>query len=85
MRQRSKVAAAAEAGLFAAVLVVELFAIANALRQVSRTLRLINVGVRAIEKQAVALDDQIEEINSNLDRAANLLHDVAEREGAVRG
>lgn len=83
--QRLKVAAAAEAGLFAGVLVVELFAIANALRQVSRTLRLISVGVRAIEKQALPLHDQIEEINSNLDRAANLLHDVAEHDAATRG
>lgn len=84
MRKRLKLAAAAEAGLFAGVLVIELFAIANALRQVSRTLRLISVGVRAIEKQAEPLQDQIEEINDNLGRAANLLHDLAERDGAVR-
>ncbi|HWC27273.1 MAG TPA: hypothetical protein VG474_11870 [Solirubrobacteraceae bacterium] len=84
MSKRLKVAAAGEAGLFVGVLVVELFAIANALRQISRTLRLVNVGVRAIEKQAEPLDDQIDDINRNLDRAANLLHDAVER-GAVRG
>jgi hypothetical protein len=79
MSRRLKVAAGVEGGLFVGVLVVELFAIATALRNVSRTLRLVTVGVRAIEKQAVPLDDQIEDINRNLDRAAGLLHDVAER------
>ncbi len=73
MSKRMKVAAAAEAGLFVGVLVVELFAIANALRQVSRTLRLVTVGVRAIEKQAAPVGDQIEDINRNLDRAAELM------------
>jgi hypothetical protein len=79
MSKRLKIAAGVEGGLFVGVLVVELFAIANALRDVSRTLRLVTVGVRAIEKQAVPLHDQIEDINRNLDRAAGLLHDVAQR------
>jgi hypothetical protein len=83
MSKRLKAAAGVEGGLFVGVLVVELFAIATALRNVSRTLRLVSVGVRAIEKQAVPLDDQIEEINRNLDRAAGLLHDVAERRRAA--
>lgn len=47
--------------------------IAAALRDISRTRRLINVGVRAIEKEAEPVGDQIEDINANLERAAKML------------
>lgn len=73
MSRRMKIAAGAEAVLFAGVLVAYLTMIAVALRNVSRTLRQINVGVRAIEKQAAPVGDQIEDINRNLDRAAELM------------
>lgn len=75
MTKRMKIAAGAEAALFVGVLVAYLTAIAVALRNVSRTLRQVNVGVRAIEKQAEPVGDQIEDINRNLARAAELLAD----------
>lgn len=75
MTKRMKIAAGAEAGLFVGVLVIYLTAIAVALRNVSRTLRQVNVGVRAIEKQSEPVGDQIEDINRNLGRAAELLAD----------
>lgn len=50
------------------------------LEAMGRKLRLVNVGVRAIEKQAQPLRDQIQDINDNLERAASLLRSAASRE-----
>jgi glycosyltransferase involved in cell wall biosynthesis len=50
------------------------------LEAMGRKLRLVNVGVRAIEKQAQPLRDQIQDINDNLERAASLLRSAAARE-----
>lgn len=73
------VAAAAEAAVFVAMLVGYLTVIAAALRDVARTLRLIDVGVRAMEKQTEPIADIVREVNGNLEQAASLLRTAAER------
>lgn len=73
MNKRMKIAAGVEAAVFVGVLVTYLVMIAAALRDVSRKLRLVTVGVRAIQKQAAPLGDQIDDINRNVERAASLL------------
>ncbi len=78
MSSRLKAAAAAEGIVFATALVGYLTLIAAALRDVNRTLRLITVGVRAIEQQAEPLAAQIEDINRSLERAVALLRETAE-------
>lgn len=74
MDKRLKIVAGIEGALFVGVLAGYLVMIAAALRDISRKLSFITVGVRAIEKQAEPLDEQIEDINRNLDRAASLVH-----------
>lgn len=72
-------AAGAEAAVLVAMLVGYLTVIAAALRDITRTLRLIDVGVRAMEKQTEPIAGVVEEVNGNLDRAASLLRTAAER------
>lgn len=72
-------AAAAEATVLVAMLVGYLTVIAAALRDVARTLRLIEVGVRAMEKQTEPIADIVREVNGNLDEAGRLLRTAAER------
>jgi hypothetical protein len=79
MNKRLRMVATVEAVVFVGVLVTYLVRIAAALRDVSRRLRLVSVGVRAIEKQFEPLRDQIDDINRNLDRATSLLRSPASR------
>lgn len=83
MKNQLRTAATLEVVTFVGVLVAYLTMIAAALRDVNRTLALINVGVRAIEKQAAPLHDQFEDINGNLERAGRLLRETAERSGTA--
>ena len=73
------VAAGAEVVALVGVLVAYLTLIAAALRDISRTLRLIDVGVRAMEKQTEPIADVVQQVNGNLDRASSLLRAAAER------
>ncbi len=74
---------AAEGTLLLLVLVGYLTVIAAALRDVGRTLRLITVGVRAIERQTEPMGSLIAEINDNLDQAATRLREAAGSEATT--
>jgi hypothetical protein len=54
-----------------------LIAIAAILRRVSKTLGLVNFGVRAIEKQTEPIGPALEDINGALEQVATALDDVA--------
>lgn len=60
----------AEGVLLGVALVLYLALIARELRAAARTLRLISVGLRAIEKQTEVIGPAVAELNENLDRAA---------------
>ncbi len=65
-----------EAVLLGVALVLYLALIARELRAAARTLRLISVGLRAIEKQTEVIGPAVAELNENLDRAAGSLEAV---------
>lgn len=75
--------AVGEATVLVAMLVGYLTLIAAALRDIARTLRLIDVGVRAMETQTEPIADVIQEVNGKLDRSASLLRAAAERRADV--
>ncbi len=77
MNKRLTAVASLEAGLLVTVLVAYLVIIAAALRDVARTLRLVTVGVEAMEKHTDRLRPLVSDINDTLERAAEAL-----REGA---
>ncbi len=76
-KNRLTAVASLEAGLLVTVLVAYLVIIAAALRDVARTLRLVTVGVEAMEKQTERLGPLVNDINDTLERATQAL-----REGA---
>lgn len=69
----------AEAALLGASLVVYLFLIARELRGVARTVRLVSVGLRAIEKQTEPIRERVDDLNENLERSAALLAQLEQR------
>ena len=75
MKKRLTAIAAVEAGLLVSVLVAYLTIIAAALRDVARTLRLVTVGVEAMEKHTERLRPLVMEINDTLEQAADALRE----------
>lgn len=71
----------AEGVLLGVALVVYLALIARELRAAARTLRLISVGLGAIEKQTEVIGPAVAELNENLDRAAGSLESAEQRSG----
>ncbi len=66
-----------EVGLLVIVLVAYLIAIAGSLSKISDTVRMIRIGVLAIDKQVEPIESQVRGINEGLGQAADALTDVS--------
>ncbi|MDP9227845.1 MAG: hypothetical protein M3M99_02190 [Actinomycetota bacterium] len=66
-----------EVGLLVIVLVAYLLAIAGTLGKISDTVRMIRIGVLAIDKQVEPIEPQVRGINESLGQVADALGDAS--------
>jgi hypothetical protein len=66
-----------EVGVLVAVLVLFLLAIAGALSRIADTVRMIKIGVLAIDKQVAPIEPQVRGINDSLGQVAGSLTELS--------